>query len=323
MNDRPVRPVDLDAAQGRIHNRIYHTPVLRSAALDAAVGARLHFKAEHLQVTGSFKVRGALNALGFELEAGMPPSGVVTFSAGNHAAAVAYAAQVHGLPAIVCMPEGAVPEKVAAARGYGAEVRLIAGDLPQATRDLSENTGYLLIEPFDSPAVMAGQGTVALELLQVVPDLDAVIVPVGGGGLIGGISAALAAHAPRVRLIAAEPQAAALVRASLAAGSPARHDRRPETIADGLSAPFLGRACLSQIQGRVDDVVEVAEADIRRALAELLHLAKQSVEPSAAVGLAAVRHLQSDLEGQNVGIVLSGGNIGADMLTLAAATARD
>lgn len=312
---RPITLADVSRAAERLRGRVHRTPVLTSTLLDGEYGASLYFKAEHLQRTGSFKVRGALNAL---LSLDETPQGVVAFSAGNHAAAVALAARECGVPAIVCMPATAYAHKVRAVQAYGGEVVLCDGDLRAEAERIALDRGAMLLHPFDAALTMAGQGTVALELLDDVPPLDAVVVPVGGGGLLAGVSTVLAELSPRTRVIAAEPRAAALVRRSLDEGRAARHAHPPQTRADGLAAPFLGEACLAQFEGRVAHVIEVTEEDMVIAMSQIMHAMKQVIEPAAAAAVSAAMQCAAAAPTQNIGVILSGGNAGPEALTLAA-----
>lgn len=313
---RIIDIADVRAAGERLRGHVHRTPVITSTLMDAEYGATFVYKAEHVQRTGSFKVRGALNAL---LGRTAPPVGVVAFSAGNHAAAVALAARSTGIPAVVCMPAGAYAHKIRAVQAYGGEVVLCEGDLAADARRIADERGYALLHPFDAPLTMAGQGTVALELFEDRPDLDVVVVPVGGGGLIGGVATVVQALSPKTRVIAAEPRAAALVRRSLADGVPARHAAAPQTMADGLAAPFLGASCLAQIAHTVDTVIEVEEADMVEASARILHATKQLIEPAAAAAVAAAMRYAATAPGATVGVILSGGNASPEAIAMSAA----
>lgn len=308
---RPISLADVEAAAAQVAPLVHRTPVLRSATLDAHFGRRFHLKAEHLQRTGSFKVRGALHTvLELRRQHGDSLIGVVTFSAGNHAAAVAYAARAAGLEAIVCMPEFALPHKIAAVRAYGGTVRLVPGDLKAESERLAAELGFTIVHPFDAPLTMAGQGTLALELLADAPPLDVVVVPVGGGGLLSGVSTVFAELSPRTRIVAAEPTGAALVRRSLDAAAPARHETPPNTIADGLAAPFLGAQCFAQFHDRIAATVELSDAALADAMAYLARATKHLVEPSAAAAFAAASSLELEPGERSIGVVLSGGNFG-------------
>jgi threonine dehydratase len=311
---------DITEARAFLDGRVHHTPVLTSRTLDRLAGATLFLKPESLQRTGSFKVRGVLNRLR-SLTPDERARGLITISAGNHAQAVAYAAAEEGVRATVVMPEHASPSKVAASRGYGAEI-VLHGDIFGAfakMEELRQRDGAVLIHPFDDPGVMAGQGTAGAELCDDVPDLDAVVVPVGGGGLLAGVAVAVTALQPRARVIGVEPVGAAAVSRGLQAGGPVRLDA-VTSIADGLGAPMTGPHVLEHVQALVHDVVLVTDADIIHALRTLLERCKLLVEPAGAAALAAVLAGAARVSGPGaraprIGVILSGGNI--DMQQLA------
>lgn len=292
-------------AASRIEGAVARTPVLRSPELDRLSGRALFFKAECLQTTGSFKLRGALNAV---LLASATARAVVTHSSGNHARALAYAARLAGLAAHMVMPRDAPPEKIAAVRAEGASLTLCEptpeARLQTALRVQSE-TGAALIPPSDHCDVMAGQGTVALEFVAQAPGLDAIVVPVGGGGLLAGVALTLASLCPTVRVWGAEPIGAddAARSKSLGRHLPPRGPAR--TVADGLRTPLVARAWPT-VRDRVEGVVTVSDDDTLRALVLLHTHLGVWVEPSAAIGLAAVLATPS-LTGR-VGVVLTGGN---------------
>lgn len=313
---RPISDADVARAAIRLAPLVHRTPVLRSTTLDGRFDRSFFMKAEHLQLTGSFKVRGAMNTvLELREELGDKLGGVVTFSAGNHAAAVAYAARACGIEAIVCMPEHAFQHKIAAVRAYGGEVRLIAGDLRAESERLAAELGFPVVHPFDAPLTMAGQGTLAIELIEDAPPLDVVVVPVGGGGLLGGVSTVFAERSPSTRIVAVEPSAAAFVARSLRSGTAERHETPPRTIADGLSAPYLGAECFRQFGDRIDSVVELTEAELTQAMAHLAQMTKQLLEPSGAAAFAAASTLSLASSERKIGVILSGGNASADALT--------
>jgi threonine dehydratase len=300
---------DIRAAARRLHGRVAPTPVLPCPRLSEALGLPVWLKAENLQHAGSFKIRGVLNALLARQERAELPAGVTTFSAGNHAAATAYAARALGLPSIVCMPHGAVVTKVEAVRRYGGEP-VFTDDLLGTCRDIARDRGYELLHPFDDPDVIAGQGTVGAELIRDVPDAKVVLVPVGGGGLISGVAAAVKAASPGTRVVGVEPVTANAMSHALRTGIPAPLPNRPVSVADGLAAPFAGEHTLAHVRELVDDVVELPEDSIVPAWWELLDASKLLVEPSAAVGLAALRsELVKVRPGTPTVLVLSGGNV--------------
>lgn len=312
MTDPLLTIDDVRAAAARIADLVVHTPVVRSARLDDLVGASVLLKADNLQPMGAFKMRGATNAIRIMLEAGERPPGVVAFSSGNHAQAVALAAREHGLPAVILMPVDAPPEKRAATEGYGAEVRSFdraAHDRAEMAEGVMAETGYALIPPYDDVRVMAGQGTAALELFADAGDLDALMVPVGGGGLIAGCAVVAAALAPGCRVIGAEPEASGDSMRSLAAGE-WQGEPAGGTIADGQQAP-QGKLTFEVMQGRVEQAVLASDTDIAAAMRALFERAKLVAEPSGACGLAGlVRHIDElGLRGRRVGVVISGGNV--------------
>jgi threonine dehydratase len=278
--------------------------------LGEATGTELHLKTENLQKTGSFKVRGVFNRIG-QLSAAERAKGLIAVSAGNHAQALAYASFVSGVRCTVVMPEGASPAKVAASREYGADV-VLHGDVFAAferMEALRSEHGYTLVHPFDDEGVIAGQGTVALELIADLDDIDYVIVPVGGGGLISGIATAVKALRPQARVIGVEPEGAAAVRRALDEGGPVRLER-VATIADGLGAPMTGEVALAHIRAYVDDVVLVSDAAISEALTAMLERTKLLVEPAGAAGVAALMAGALRVpRGSRVAVIASGGNV--------------
>jgi threonine dehydratase len=309
--------VDVLAAAERIAPVATHTPVLESRVLNRRTGLQVFFKAEHLQRTGSFKFRGAYNALS-RLDAAQQRAGVVAFSSGNHAQGVALAAQLLGIPAVICMPTDAPQVKVDATAAYGAEIvrydRLIQ-DREQVANELASQRGLTLIPPYDHPHIIAGQGTATLELCQAVPDLDAVLIPVGGGGLISG--GALAAHGicPNVRIFGVEPAQAADTALSLARGERTAI-APPDTIADGLRITIPGRLTFPLVQAHVEQVITVTEAEIVTGMRYVIERMKQVIEPSAGTGPGAILAGKLPADVKRVGVVLCGGNV--EMRTLAA-----
>ncbi|MCM0678099.1 threonine/serine dehydratase [Micromonospora phytophila] len=299
---------DIAAAEKRIHGRVVRTPLLPCPALGEALGLDLAVKAENLQHTGSFKARGATNALLALAERdGMPP-GLAAFSAGNHAMAVAFVGHAFGLPTVVCMPPHAVPTKIDAVRRYGGEV-VLTDDLLGTCRSIAADRGYHLLPPFDDPDVIAGQATLGREILTDGPPPELVLVPVGGGGLISGVAAALRTAVPTARVVGVEPVTANAVGHALRTGGEDPPVRQM-SIADGLAAPFAGRHTLAHVRALVDDMVEVSEEDIRAAWWELLDATKLLVEPAAAVTLAALRTGRvRAAPGTRTVLVLSGGNV--------------
>ena len=294
---------EIQAAADRIREHVLPTPTASGEAV-AGVGAWL--KAENLQRTGSFKVRGAINAV-LQLDAEQRRRGVITLSAGNHGQALAYAAQAFGIPCVVVIRDDAQVTKLQAIRRYGAEIVLTPiGRWQERLEEEQHERDLHLVHPFDDPAVAAGQGTVGLEILEAVPDVRTVIVPVGGGGLIAGVAVAIKQQRSNVRIIGVEPERAPTVSESLAAGHPVPPSRL-DTIADGLAAPYTRPFNLTLIQRLVDEVRTVSDEAIIAALTSIVLQAKLVVEPAGAAGVAA---LASDAAIQRpVVIVLTGGNV--------------
>lgn len=315
----PTYPATLDdirAAAARIAAWAHHTPVMTCATLDALAGRRLYFKCEQFQKVGAFKFRGAANAV-LQLSPAEAARGVVTHSSGNHAQALALAAKLRGIPAHIVMPSTASAVKRAAVVGYGGRViecePTLAARLSTAAAVQAE-TGATLIPPYDHPHVIAGQGTAALELYEQVPDLDAVLAPVGGGGLMSGICIALRGLAPHIRLFGAEPAGADDAARSLAAKR-LIPQTGPNTIADGLLTS-LGDLTWPVLRDHLETIVTVSDVQIIAAMRLAWERAKLLIEPSSAVPLAAVLTPEfRALDGpRKVGIVLSGGNIDLDRL---------
>ena len=307
---------EVERAAGRIAGRVHRTPVLTSRLLDRELGCRVLLKAEHLQRTGAFKARGAFSAL-LALDPAVRARGVLAVSSGNHGQAVALAAAETGGRAVVVMPQGSNPAKVAATRAYGAEVltdRVTADNRETVVLEVAAARGLRLVHPFDDPDVMAGQGTAALELLEDAGgDLDLVLVPVGGGGLISGTAAAVKGRSPATRVVGVEPATAADAQASLAAGRRIALPAAPATIADGVRSLCVGERPFQVMRRLVDEVVTVTDAELRDAMALCWSRTKQLIEPTAALPLAALR--TGAARGRRVGVVLSGGNV--DAVTLA------
>lgn len=305
---------DIRDAARRIEDRIHRTPVATCETLDRLTGARLYFKCEHLQKAGAFKARGATNAV-FSLTADQASRGVTTHSSGNHAGALARAAALRGIPAHIVMPRTAPPVKRAAVEGYGAAVTECEPTLEARETTLAAvqaETGATFIHPYDDPRVIAGQGTAALELLEEVPTLDAVITPVGGGGLLSGTAIAARAVSPNLGVAGAEPLGADDAFRSL------RDDRlvpsvNPTTVADGLLTSLSERT-FRIIRQHVEGILIAEEMTIIRSMRLLWERAKLLVEPSAAVPLAAILDHPDRYAGKSVGIILSGGNVDLDRL---------
>lgn len=301
---------DVLAARGRIGDRLHRTPTFSSATLSMKTGATAHLKAELFQRTGSFKPRGVLNILG-QLSDEERARGVIGVSAGNHAQALAYCAALEGLDCLMVMWHGASPAKLAATREYGATVDLEAagpGDSFDRLGELLKQTGRALVHPFDDPRGHAGAGTVGLELVEDVPDLDVVVVPVGGGGLISGIATAVKALRLQTRIVAVEPEGSRALHEALQAGEVVRVD--PVSIADGLNAPFAGDNCLAICRELVDEVVLVTEEEIKAGMRFLYERGKLACEPAGAAATGALLAGKVPVgSGENVVAIVSGGNV--------------
>jgi threonine dehydratase len=306
---------DIQAASERIRPIAKRTPVMRSRGFDEAAGVTAFFKCENMQTGGAFKIRGAANFLRSIPKADLP-RGVVAFSSGNHAQAVAIAARDLGVKATLVMPEDAPKLKLAATRAQGAEIVIydrFTQDRAAIGAKISAETGATLVPPFDHPWIIAGQGTTALELLEEVPDLDAIVVPIGAGGLMSGCSIVAKHMRPGIHVLGVEPATANDAALSLAAGKRVEI-APPDTIADGLRVPQLGPLTFSIIQKNVEQVLLVTDDEIREAVKWLLLRMKILVEPSGAATAAAAlsRKLPAGLK--RVGIVLSGGNVDFEVL---------
>jgi threonine dehydratase len=305
----PVGVDDVRAARELLAGVVWTTPVAHSPSLSQACGGPVWLKCENLQRTGSFKIRGAYTRIA-RLDPGQRARGVVAASAGNHAQGVARAAQALGISSTVFMPELAALPKVAATRGYGAEVVLVGETVEDAIAGavaFAERTGAILVHPFDHPDVIAGQGTVGLELLEQVPDVATVLVGTGGGGLLGGIAAAVKGVRPEVQVIGIQAGAAATWPPSLAAGAPITLLTR-RTVADGIAVGRPGDATFPQVAALVDDIVTVSENALARALLHCLERAKMLVEPAGGAAVAALLEHPQRFRTPVVA-VLSGGNV--------------
>ena len=307
---------DVETARERFDETVVQrTGIERSRSLSEMTDAAVHLKMEHLQRTGSFKTRGAYNKLQQVADRG-EASAVVAASAGNHAQGVALAATKTGIDSTIVMPENAPQAKVEATREYGADVELRGDDFRAAmeyARTLTEAEDTEFVHAYDDPAIVAGQGTIGLEIHEDLPTVDTVVVPIGGGGLVGGISAALAELAPEVRVVGVQAERAATVAESLEKGVPASVES-PKTIADGIATGSISRLTLDLIDRHVDEVVTVTDDEIARAELLLLERAKQLVEAAGASSVAALLSEDLDVAGETVVPVLSGGNIDMTML---------
>jgi len=300
---------DIREAHGRIQGKVHRTPVLTSSRLDELSGGRLFFKCENFQKTGSFKARGAMNAV-LSLTEAEALRGVATHSSGNHGAALAWAARQSGIPAFVVMPRTVSRVKLASVERLGGRIVLCEPNhkaREAAAEEIVRTTGAVLIHPFNNPQVMAGQGTVALELVDQVPDLDLIVCPVGGGGLLSGTALVAKSLRPAIRVYAGEPDGAADASLSFSSGvrQPVEH---PSSIADGLLA-LVGEMTFPVIRRHVDGIATVSDAAIASAMRQLWEVMKIAVEPSGAVGYTAVAEGKVAAKGMRVGVILSGGNV--------------
>jgi len=307
---------DVHRARERIGERLHRTPLLGSATLSEQVGAHVRFKAELFQRTGSFKPRGVLNKLA-TLSDGEKRRGLISISAGNHAQALAYASAVEGLDALVVMWEDASPMKIAAARGYGATVDTEAPDKVAAFERLEQliaETGRTLVHPYDDPIVMAGQGTVGLEMLEDAPEAEVVLVQVGGGGLVSGIATAVKGFKPDVRVIAVEPERSPALHEGLKAGHVVHVEA--ESAADGLNGPYAGENCIGVCTDLGVESVLVTEDELRAGFHFMYSRMKLACELAGAATAAALLGRKVELEpGQTVAAVVSGGNVAPETAT--------
>jgi threonine dehydratase len=306
---------DIRAAQRRIHGVAHRTPVLTSTTVNNLVGAEVYLKAENFQRVGAFKFRGAYNAVS-QLSPDQLRQGVAAYSSGNHAQAVALAARIAGTTAVILMPEDTPDSKLAATRNYGAEIVTYdryTGDRVALGNKLAAERGLVLIPPYEHPHVIAGQGTVALELLEGTGPLDALLVPIGGGGLMAGCSTAAKALVPDIRMVGVEPEDADDTKRSLAAGARVSIPVG-RTIADGLMADTPGRLTFSVNRRLVDEVVLVSDDEIRAAMALAVERLKVVIEPSGAAALAALLSGRLDPLPARIGVVISGGHVSLSRL---------
>jgi threo-3-hydroxy-L-aspartate ammonia-lyase len=301
---------DVSAAARRLQGHAHRTPVLRSATADLRLKAELFFKCENLQRMGAFKFRGAFNALS-RFDQAQRRGGVITFSSGNHAQAIALSARLLGIPAVIVMPLDAPQAKMEATRGYGAQVITYdryTQDREALTAALAKERGMTLIPPYDHPDVIAGQGTAARELLQETGGLDALLVPLGGGGLLSGCALAARALSPECKVYGVEPEAGDDGRQSLRKGEIV-HIPTPQTLADGAQTQHLGRFTFEVIRRDVDDIVTASDAQLVEAMRFFAERMKLVVEPTGCLAFAAACHAGLALQGKRVGVILSGGNV--------------
>ncbi len=300
---------DIENAREEIKDVIHQTPLLESELLNAKAGRRIFLKAEHLQKTGSFKIRGAVNAVKQAVQEGA--KFITAASSGNHGQAVAYIAGRLGIPAVIVVPEDANRAKVAAIEAYGGKVEYCgftsADRIPRA-KELAEENDGVYIPPYDHPYIIAGQGTVGLEILEQLPDVDLIVVPVGGGGLISGILTAVKESKPNVRVIGVEPETGNDTFLSLEAGK-IMEVSGSQSIADGLRTSQPGELTFPILQKNIDGIVLVTEEEIKFAMQFFIERTKQLIEPSAAAAVAAVLTGKAGEPNEKIAVVLSGGNI--------------
>jgi threo-3-hydroxy-L-aspartate ammonia-lyase len=316
MNEFAISPDDILRAAERLKGRAHRTPVLTSTTADQRCGARLFFKCENFQRMGAFKFRGAYNAIA-QFTPEQLADGVVTFSSGNHAQAIALSARELKTKAVILMPSDAPKIKSDATRGYGAEIIFYdryAGNREAIGRRISEERNLTLIPPYDHPHVMAGQGTLAKELIEEAGELDVLVAPLGGGGLLSGCTIAAKALSPNCRIVGVEPEAGNDGQQSFRSGRIVRIDP-PKTIADGAQTQHLGEYTFPIIHRLVEDVVTVADDELVDAMKFFAHTMKIIVEPTGCLAAAAVFGKKIDVSGKRVGIVVSGGNV--DLLRFA------
>jgi threonine dehydratase len=310
VSDTVLELADVEAASQVIRGRLHRTPTFHSATLGEPIGAEVWLKAELFQKTGSFKPRGVLNKLS-RLSDEEKRRGVISISAGNHAQALAYGSSQERIDALVVMWQTASPLKIEAARGYGATIDTEAPDIPAAFErldELIESSGRTLVHPYDDPAVMGGQGTVGLEVLEDVPGPDVVLVPVGGGGLVSGIATAVKGRSPAARVVAVEPERSRALHESLKAGEPVTVEA--DSIADGLNGPYAGANCVRQCLALGVESVLVSEEELENAFRFLYTRAKLAPELAGAATTAAIVAGKAGIEpGQKVVAVVSGGNV--------------
>lgn len=312
LMNTPTLPTydDVAAAAARLDGRAHRTPVMTSRTIDEALGAQVFFKCENLQRMGAFKFRGAFNALS-RFDATQRRHGVVAFSSGNHAQAIALSARILGIPATIVMPQDAPAAKMAATRGYGGNVVTYdryTEDREQIGRALAEQHGLTLVPPYDHADVIAGQGTAAKELFDEVGPLDAVFTPLGGGGLLSGTALATRALSPRAKLYGVEPEAGNDGQQSFRSGSIVHIDT-PRTIADGAQTQHLGNLTFPILRRDVDDILTATDAELVDCMRFFATRMKIVVEPTGCLSLAAARRMKDELKGKRVGIVISGGNV--------------
>lgn len=306
---------DVEAASQRLAGHAHRTPVMTSRTMNAELDAEVFFKCENLQRMGAFKFRGAFNALS-KFDARQRQAGVVTFSSGNHAQAIALSGALLNIPATIIMPNDAPAAKMAATRGYGGKVITYdryTEDREKIGNDLAQQYGLTLIPPYDHPDVISGQGTAAKELIEEVGELDALFVPLGGGGLLSGSILSARALSPTCKIYGVEPEAGNDGQQSLRSGAIV-HIETPKTIADGAQTQHLGAHTFEIIRREVDDIVTASDAQLVDTMRFFAERMKLIVEPTGCLGAAAARAMAGELRGKRIGVILSGGNVDIDRL---------
>lgn len=306
---------DVLAAARRLDGHAHRTPVMTSRTMNSETGAQIFFKCENLQRMGAFKFRGAFNALS-KFDARQRQAGVVTFSSGNHAQAIALSGALLNIPATIIMPNDAPAAKMAATRGYGGKVITYdryTEDREKIGNDLAQQYGLTLIPPYDHPDVISGQGTAAKELIEEVGELDALFVPLGGGGLLSGSILSARALSPTCKIYGVEPEAGNDGQQSLRSGAIV-HIETPKTIADGAQTQHLGAHTFEIIRREVDDIVTASDAQLVDTMRFFAERMKLIVEPTGCLGAAAARAMAGELRGKRIGVILSGGNVDIDRL---------
>ncbi len=308
---------DIQQARERIAPRIHRTPLMSVQELGRLMAQRLYAKCELFQKTGSFKVRGVLNKL-LTMDPEIRKRGVISISAGNHAQALAWGAIVTGTRATVVMPRNAVPVKIKATEAYMGDVILTDGDLMEVCTEIQEKRNLAMVHPFDDPEIIAGHGTIGLEILEDLPDVEMVLVPIGGGGLIAGVATAIKSLRPDIKVIGVEPIGSCVGYQSRKAGKALRLEEPSATIADGLAAPFMGELAFAHIQRYVDDIVLVPDRFILNAMWVTMERAKFVPEPAGATAYAAILYgsVQPPLNSL-LACVFSGGNVSPEVLARA------
>ena len=310
----PVSLADVESAAERIGPTVHRTPLLENRSVSEAAGTEVRLKCENLQRTGSFKIRGALNAL-LQLDEGQKRRGVVAFSSGNHAQGVALAARILGIPATIVMPERSIPSKVEATAGYGATV--VQSGVTESTRgevarEIAERTGAAIIPPFDHEHIIAGAGTVGLEIVREWPEVETIVVPLGGGGLLAGIAVAATTLRPGIRVIGVEPAAGNDGQQSFRSGAIVRIDP-PDTIADGARTLSIGERNFAIIRQRVEDILTVEDGELLERLRFVTYRTKMLIEPTGCLAAAAVLEGKAGRTGKTA-VVISGGNVDFSVL---------